>query len=339
MKPIKPTYVLSFFFLATLSLLMLWIVPELLILRFFQQLSMDVKQGEVEKLFQGLRHPKQKVVKNTFDLIEICVPNEKNLDCVCQHLSDPNPVVRIAAVRLLGKYREKGSIGVPTLIQNFEKEERILQYFILQTLEQIGPGSGLAVVLLTEMLQDKEINFRKKSAEALIAIGSIAGTALPRLVLCQEIFDTDQSVFENALESVGPAKSESIPEFLVLLKESSAPKIIQRVLRQLSRMGPEGKSALNRVLEYLQAEPIVLRCLALEAIANFGVKTQEVQEAVLLQLQAHEGDVRQTACLAIQRVGSRRLIPQLEAIARKDPDSRFRDSLKIAIEKLQEQSE
>lgn len=313
------------------------ILPELRILRFFHLMSLEIEEGDVTLLFQGLKHPKKKVVKNAMELAENCFPNDESFSVILEHLRDPHPPSRLVAIRLLATYEEEGREGVPHLIEHLQEDEALFQYNILLTLEQLGPVAEIAVPKLIPFLTHETFEFRKKTAEVLIAIGVKAGIALPQLILCEEAFPKNRYIFEKALTLVGPAQEEVLPDFLEMLEEFSEEEAIQqKILRQLVRMGSNGKSSIPVVLPFLKKESNVLRCLALEALGAFGEKSETVQEQILEQLLEKSGDVRKQASLALRNIGSPTQIPFLEQLLQKEPEASMKTHLQETIEILKQ---
>lgn len=119
----------------------------------------------LDELLDGLRDVDMFVRVHVTDaLIRIGHPAVEGLTGA---LADPNPAVRRASAKALGKIRHTSA--VPSLSESIRDEDADVRRFAAQALGRIGDEG--AVEVLGEALRDSDVRVRKAAAGALWDIG------------------------------------------------------------------------------------------------------------------------------------------------------------------------
>jgi hypothetical protein len=123
-------------------------------------------------------------------------------------LNDPNPSVRVVAVRALHRIGPEAAEAAPALIDAAKKEkESRVRFKAAMALVEIEPGSKSAVPILIESLKDNNLPWGAKDLAigALGKIGPDAKDAIPMLIeLIREKNRIEASSALEALKKIDP---------------------------------------------------------------------------------------------------------------------------------------
>jgi HEAT repeat protein len=158
-------------------------------------------------------------------------------------LRDPNPTIRIHALRAIGR-----------------------------------PGSAIKVPIsiLTDRLKDEDVHVRRSAANALSRLGEESAAAIPSLI---ETF-TGEDKYVNqysikALTALGPKVLEVIPPILLLLK-NERPEVRVRAAKALGEIAQQSDLVIPNLLDIARTDTQwKVRSCAIEAIGRYGPRATE----------------------------------------------------------------
>lgn len=236
-----------------------------------------------------------------------------------------------------------------------------------RVLAKYGPKARPATGDLIEMLHSKNFHEQVAACQALASIGSTAVTAVPKLMdLVTEGVASVRGHAAMALASIGPVEGQDIVAPIVEATKDFSSIVRARALMSLGVLGPEAKSALPQLLEFLRnenyrnrtetayavwritgdpKEPVeVLSELAanldyeLDALAilgKMGPAAAEAAPVLLGMLDAKDPDKRFELVQTLQRIapGADKVKAALQKLAQSDPDP---DVRRVAGRKIQD---
>jgi HEAT repeat protein len=137
-------------------------------------------------------------------------------------LCDPDPFVRWAAARTLGKMAPADAdSAVPALARLLTDNDLDLRLAAATALEQYGPEARAAVPDLARAVGAGDAEIRVAALRALEGIGTDAQPALPAII--QALRNPDERVRQNAAEVLGhfgPLAAEAVPALRQALYDS-----------------------------------------------------------------------------------------------------------------------
>ena len=186
------------------------------------------------------------------------------------------------------------SIAKPLLSQSQCTNSNIENY-----IQQLKNGENAAfdalvgcnskvVPALTKALENKDSDVRSNAAVALAQIGTDAKDAVPALITALQ--DKDSNVRNNASEALGQIGKDAIPALITALptlitalrdKDSNVRNNAAEALGQI------GKDDVPALITALQDEDGDYQLLAAVALANIGVKSQDVVSVLLANLEGN----------------------------------------------------
>lgn len=191
-------------------------------------------------------------------------------------LKDGNAEVRGCAAAGFYEMGANGEEAVPELAAALHDSNAEVRTRIAEALEKIGPAAKAAIPSLVEALKDDNKQVRGSAAQALKKIGPEARVAIPSLI--DSLEDTEWNVNSDtagALESIAVGELEDdakakIPKLIKALHSKN--KIVRRsAAGVLGKMGPEGKTAIDALIETLEDQEEEVRNKAAESLANISV--------------------------------------------------------------------
>ena len=193
-------------------------------------------QGTVEKLAEGLKEEEPRSRRTVVDVLEtLGATAAPAAPALVRALSDPDPFVRWAAARTLGK---------------------------------IAPAvSNLAVPALAAMLDDADLDLRVAAAAALEHYGKAAATALPDLIRALGASDAEMRVAViRALGAIGvPDARQAIPALTAAVGDPE-PRVQEAAAQVLGDFGPLASDAVEPLRKVLQTGTAQVQKAAGEAL-------------------------------------------------------------------------
>ena len=314
-----------------------------------------------------------------------------NIDRLAAQLRDPNPDVRIDAIKALAKsgdleavaplitalqdksesvrggalqgLKDIGPPAVPLLIVALKNPDRRVRRKASCVIDNIGDeleeiGDFRAVEPLIDALKDPTSVVRSHSVTALGKIGE--PQSLPAVIsaLKTEAVRSalDIGVCYRAIEALHRF-GKPVAEFLIptlkhpdkairrktatLLGKTGETRAVELLIGALADEQPRVRSraahALGRIGHSSAVEPLTVvlkdaapnvRINALHALGKFG---ESAAAALISALGDPAASVRRHAIAALEKTGSRRAIPELEKIARDEPDASVRQAAKRVL--------
>ncbi|HVE42586.1 MAG TPA: HEAT repeat domain-containing protein [Planctomycetota bacterium] len=174
---------------------------------------------------------------------------------------EPDPKVRIAALRGLAAVGRNAKVVVPSLLRAIKDPDRRIRLSAAAALAQFDPTVEDTLPILIAALEDDRSNEEEKD-EAARALGSFGPRARPALPLLHERMKHGDAA-TLALVEIGPA---SIPGLTAGLQHEDA-ALRRRAARALRLQGPTARNAVPLLLERVKDPDPGVR---VEAIAALG---------------------------------------------------------------------
>ncbi|MCS7306081.1 MAG: HEAT repeat domain-containing protein [Thermoguttaceae bacterium] len=213
---------------------------------------------------------------------------------------------------------------------NLEKEAELLRAGGAQ------PASPNAYAKsISQLRSAKDPVARYKALEYLVGQGpSAVEAALESLVQTSE----DGNLFqipEGAVAAWVEMGSAGVPTLLPAL-ESKKSNVRAGAAYILSQLGGQAKAALRPLANLLEDPHPRVRWYALEALAGLGPAAAEALEKLTPLLEHPDRLTRRRALLVLARIGpkAKMLLPQVQKLAKEDPDMSVRQMAELAVRQL-----
>jgi HEAT repeat protein len=231
-------------------------------------------------------------------------------------MSDAASHVRIAALDGLGLIGDTD--GLSTLVACVEEPDEDIASAALRALGALGAPDALP--LLQRGTRAHSIKTRLSAIAGLAADGSEGAVGLLASVAGAE----DQpAVFGAAIAALGEVAASSAAgagaAVSALLDLQGDPLRAEAASTAFARLGAAHPDDLARGLEHPQAD---VRRKTIEALAR--MRTPEATQFVARALDDEVAEVRETAVLALMRLGARGVEARLQDLARQDPSNAVR---------------
>jgi HEAT repeat protein len=199
-------------------------------------------QPSVNRLARGLTDPQPRARLESLHFLELLgEAAEKAADAIIKAMCDPNPFVRWAAARTIGKLRRSG---------------------------KVPPKPEKAVPALAALLKDSDIDVRLAAAATLELYGPKAAGAVDALIYCLKVGDPSiRLAAMRTLLSIGDPALRAIPALIALLSDSEA-KLRQGAAETLGRFGRSARQAVPALRKLLDDSDADVRKAASEALLN-----------------------------------------------------------------------
>jgi HEAT repeat protein len=249
------------------------------------------------------------------------------LDAAKAALGDPDPAVRVAAVRGLGKVRWKAPEplgGVLALaLKDADASTR------LEAIE-VAAAHAAHTLQPDELLKDKDPAVRLAAARALVSLGKHEQAANP--VLIAITLDPKDPLRVEAIGVLGRfGPSQERIDALLLTAHDAEPRARAAALRALGRLDPTSAKVQVALIKALRDPQPDVPLAATEAVGKDGV-------AALVDLLRHGDErLRDAAARALGRIGPADAWPavgELKRLARDDPAERVRQSARAALKAI-----
>jgi HEAT repeat protein len=231
---------------------------------------------------------------------------------------DQAPQVRIAAAEALGSV---GGRRVVSILAPFvEARDRDIARGALVALGQVGHPDAVGPIL--HALKSEDFAQRLDAVRAMSARRDNQAAEVLQWIAAT---DTNEAVVENAIEELFKmATTESIA---ALLRLASDRRLRERAVSAISRLGPQHLQYIKAGLSGPQLET---SRAAVEVLAR--MKHPEASEALRSALDDERKDVRLSALLALQRLGSLISDKKVWNMAQNDSDPGVREAAQQALE-------
>ncbi len=200
-----------------------------------------------------------------------------------ENLNNPDPSIRLDAIRAMGQYGPEASETVPALTKfMLEDSDRLVRNEAALALSKMHAPS--AVPAFAQALEDKEPIVRLNACLALSRLRKEARPALTALIkaLRDKDNDTNAKTFQHTIHEIAAlaigrataGTADGVPILLESLSYPRSPDMRRAVARALGEIGPEARSAVPQ-LRLLQKDTVpFVREAATEAIEAIGVDKQ-----------------------------------------------------------------
>ena len=258
----------------------------------------DIGPPAVPLLIIALKNPNRRVRRKASCVIDDIgyklkdIGDFRAVEPLIDALKDPTSVVRSHSVTALGK------IGGP---------------------QALPPVTS---VLKTEAVRSAlDIGVCYRAIEALHRLGQTAAECL-----IPALKHPDKAIRRKAATLLGKTGEAGAVDLLIVALNDKHPRVRSRAAHALGRVGnPAAVAPLTVALK--DTAPNV-RINALHALGKFGESTAAALTSALTDPVA---SVRRHAIAALEKTGSKRAIPQLEKMARDEPDCSVQQAAKRAL--------
>ncbi len=166
---------------------------------------------------------------------------------------DKSKEIRQLAIAGFGNIGPKASPAVSTLVKVL-KEEKDLEFLVLESLSRIGHKAKSAAPALLEKFKDADKNLKIRLAGTLVRIDPDNPEVRKKLnELVKEEYKGQHSILARALAGGG----KSAVAVLVKLLESKEPTVVANAATSLGTIGSEAKEAISSLTEKLKSQPQV----------------------------------------------------------------------------------
>lgn len=240
--------------------------------------------------------------------------------------TDTAPHVRIAAFDALGLIGDLGA--VPALLECAGHEDEDVAAAALRALGTLGAAEALTP--LQGRARAPSLKIRLSAVAGLGALGTEAAVAA--LVWVASV-DTDAPVFESAVSALADVATSSREgaglAVASLLEMQADPRLAEAASAALSSLGAGRIGDIAHGLRHPQAE---IRRKTIDTLAR--MRTATATEFLSHALDDEVSAVRETAVLALTRLGARRLEGRLRELAGNDPSKAVRRAAADAAARL-----
>ncbi len=245
-------------------------------------------------------------------------------------LVSDDATVAARAAEALGQLKQRAAVAVPSLIEQLTHTDERVSGMAGWALTQIGAPPAATAPTLLKMLQRKQQVVREAAAEALVALGRpavpglveqirrpgreariraigmlgrigkpAAGSILPLIRIQSDKFGGVRSVAQAALDAIGPAQRRLLPSLLGLARHDDA-RVRAAAIRQVGRMGRDGRAALPAMVESLADVNDAVQVEARDVLIGFGKRSVGVLAGLLADRRSF---VRRRAIEALGKIG------------------------------------
>jgi HEAT repeat protein len=232
---------------------------------------------------------------------------------------DPGHHVRAAAMEALG--RIGGPRAVAILAPLAEAEERDLARAALSALGLVGHPDAMPPLLAGLRSADRE-----RRLDALHALGNRGGVGAAGALQWVAAADSDGIVAQAAIDALARlATPEAIAALIALTADTGRREACIAALANLS------ETQIELVAQGLEHPQPFVRRSVIEALAR--MKRSRASDQIINVLNDKDPAVRQTAAVALRRLGSPRAERRLASLAHSDPDVAVRRAAQLALQK------
>jgi len=238
-----------------------------------------------------------------------------------------DPTVRAAAEDALVK---GASRSLPLLRRLLARENEDLGAATFEIIRRIGPP---AIPLLTELLRDEQVSFRRNAVDNLIDLAPDTEASQP--ALRQALRDADAMVAGDAARALGALGPKASPSVTALVKTLSHEDVYVRIFgaEALASIGPNAAAAIDDLAKAL-ADPFAgVRWAACEALGSIGPAAQRAVPQLIEALGDRFLYVRIFAAGALGSIGPKAQAAS-EALREAAKDPALRDEAEWALNRI-----
>ena len=228
---------------------------------------------------------------------------------------ETDPDVAASAAISLGKI---GTEAVPDLLKLLEDSSEDCRYHAAIALRQLRSEAVPAVKPLTKLLTSREADVRQAATRALAAIGE---PALPALL--ETLREPEASFREGALiglTEMGSSAARAVKPIIAALQDKEIAVARQAALA----LGALGQAeAVEPLLQALQARDSLLRRYAITSLGQLGPTAKAAIPNLAEVLRGPQADLRDSAALALLRIGKESQPALRKLLADKEPRVRI----------------
>ncbi len=253
-------------------------------------------------------------------------------------------------IELLGRIGSRHPDAIPTLIRTLKmkpptekaaaRDVNTLRALAGESLAVIGSDATAAIPTLTRMIYDEHELVRRRTVEAIGAIGPAAAVAMPSLMETL-IFDESAAVRDAAevsLSQLGPSVVEPVTRLL----SDSESDVRERAAGILARLGKAAQSSADELTNLLGDEDAAVRIRAAEALWSVE-RDADTKSLIPFLIEALAEDDRQLRIRAYRlliEIGTANqpaVIPALKA-SENDTRAPVRQAVRKALQNLANQN-
>jgi HEAT repeat protein len=229
-------------------------------------------------------------------------PAKGDLPLLKQALQDGSADLRIYAATALGQLGPQASTVVPELIQALKHEDKATAAAAAAALGKVGADAKSAVPGLMKALQDDDVKLSHAAAEALVRMSVLTGKDLPAL---RSAFKSASASVRSAVLLVASSLGDN-KDALSLIDDGLSDRdqdVRRQAARILSRLAPELKEVLPRLMTAVKDADPDVRKSALVGLAKFGSAARQAAPLVVAALRDKDKAVVGEAIQAMTVIG------------------------------------
>ena len=217
--------------------------------------------------------------------------------------------------------------AVEPLIEALKDPTSVVRSHSVTALGKIGGQQALPAVLSalkTEAVRSAlDIGVCYRAIEALHRLGETAAECL-----IHALKHPDKAIRRKASTLLGKTGEAGAVDLLIIALKDEHPRVRSRAAHALGRIG--NVAAVEPLTVALKDTAPNVRINALHALGKFG---ETAAAALISALADPVASVRRHAIAALEKTGSKRAIPQLEKMAKDEPEESVRQAAKQALRK------
>ncbi len=208
---------------------------------------------------------------------------EQAVDGIRNLLKDSDPIVQYQAAVALGKLGDKSNETIEALINVATSQDPRLARAGIEAIRQLKPNPKRVAEVLGKALKSGDPAVNVQALETIVSEGK---KALPFLKEALKNPDTAY-VASAAIEELGSAAAETVPELSSLLEKSRHSQMKIQLLLALASIGPDAASAESEIRSQLElSNDVTVPVAAAYALGCVGAKNSDAD----LKEAAKKGD-------------------------------------------------
>ncbi len=227
------------------------------------------------------------------------------LDALIQGMSSASWQVKVQAAQLLAKLGKNGAPAAEALEGALEDNDLEVRKATLKALIALGEGASRSVPAVLRIFKSDKTSpaVRKLAVLFLFSAGTEGQKALQQ-ILTGDDWLTRKKLFDT-IGQLGEKVGEKAVPFLrlALQHRETGVKIISTIV--LRKLGPKAAPALPELVQALRDRDPTLRKMALRAIANLGLQAKNALPHLKKLLRDPDPDVREQAKKVVRELSEK----------------------------------